>query len=375
MEVTVQRQALEDALRVVRFAKPGSASQGSIPILGCVRLCAEGGRLAVRCTDIDTTAEVKVDAEVSGEGVAVLPAKTFFDLVRILPDGPVVLKKEGNGAAISYDGSQTLLNGYPAEMFPEPPDAAADVEFVMSGEKFKEMFRGVSYAVGTDRSKPMFTGVFFDLKGGRFRMVATDTYRLAYKEVAVQTDEEAQAIVPGAALEKTISLLSGETVVLSLGKTYLKASTVDATVTLRLIAGVFPNYENIIPREYRTEAIIDRNKLEDALKRAVLLTDEESRVAQFVFRNGALAIETRSPLGMLKENIPVELNGEDMDLYFNCVYLLDALKSFETEKVALKLTGPLSAALVLPSDQEAGGVSLLLPARPKEEAPKEEAAA
>jgi DNA polymerase-3 subunit beta len=374
MEVTVQKQALEDALRVVRFAKPGSASQGSIPILGCVRLCAKEGRLAVRCTDIDSEAEIKVDAEVSGEGIAVLPAKTFFDLVRILPDGPVVLKKEGNGAAISYNGSQTLLNGYPAEMFPEPPDAAADVEFVMSGEKFKEMYGGVSYAVSSDRSKPMFTGVFFDLKGGRFRMVATDTYRLAYKEVAVQTDEEAQAIVPGVALEKTMFLLSGETVVLSLGKTHLKASTVDATVILRLIAGVFPNYENVIPREYRTEAIIDRNKLEDALKRAVLLTDEESRVGQFVFRNGVLAIETRSPLGMLKENIPVELNGEDMDLYFNCNYLLDALRSFDAEKAALKLTGPLSAALILPS-QEAGGVSLLLPARPKEEAPKEEAAA
>jgi len=373
MEVTVQKQALEDALRVVRFAKTGSTSQGSIPILGCVRLCAEDGRLAVRCTDIDTTAEVKIDAEVSEEGVAAIPAKTLFDLVRALPDGPVSLKREGNDLIFTYDGSRTLLKGYPAEMFPEPPAAATDVEFVMSGEKFKEMFRGVSYAVSADRSRPVFTGVFFDLKNGRLRMVATDTYRLAYKEASVQTDEEAKAIVPGAALEKMMSILAGETVVLFLGKTHLKASTVDATVTLRLIAGVYPSYETIIPREFRTEVLVDKNTLEDALKRAVLLVDEQP-MARFVFQDDALVIKTESSLGTLKENIAVKTLGENMDLHFNCAYLLDALKSIGTEKAVLKLTSPLSAALVLPMDQ-GGTLSLLLPARPKEEAPKEEAAA
>lgn len=308
---------------------------------------------------------MKIDAETGAEGVAAIPGKTFFDLVRALPDGQVTLTREGNNLIIAYNNSQTMLNGYPAETFPEPPAAATDVEFVMSGEKFKEMYRGVSYAISNDKSRPVFTGVLFDLKGGRLRMVATDTHRLAYKEASVQTDEEAQAVVPGGALDKTVSLLSGETVVLSLGRTYLKASTVDATVTLRLIAGVFPSYENIIPKEFRSEIIIGRGKLEDALKRAVLLADE-TPVARFVFQDGALLVEMGSSLGSLKESLAVEKTGDNMDLYFNCAYILDAIRCIETEKVVLKLTSPLSAALVLPSDQN-NSLSLLLPARPKEE--------
>ena len=360
MQVTIQKSALSEILSVSRFAAPKSAA---LPALEGVLLKAENGRLTACCTTIDTMAEASADAEVAREGAVLLPAKIFVDLVKVLPDGPVTLTKEENDVLVSYDGSRTMLRGYPAEQFPEPPSAEGDVEFVLSGEKFRDMLRGVSYAALADKTRPIFTGVLFELKNGRLRLVATDTHRLAWKEANVQTEGEARVIVPCTELEKAVALLAGETVVVSLGKTHVNISAADAGVTLRLIAGVYPDYEKVVPGNFISEIKVDKNRLEDALKRIILFLDAEP-VVHFVIKEDTLTASHTSAGGSVNEKLNIEKSGADVEIRFNCHYLLEALRIVNTEKTLLKLTGPRSAALIYPAG-ESGGLSLLLPAIPK----------
>ncbi len=363
MKLTVPRQDLADA---VAWATRVAGARATLPALTGVLLSAADGRLVLRATDLEVTAEVGVDARIAEPGTVLLAARLLAQLVARLPAGDVTLADDGDRVRIECGRARFRVRRIPAEDFPMPP-ALGDgaIEGTVKAHAFSRLVTqvGRAAAAGED-ARAVLTGVNLEAADGRLTAAATDTYRLAARSVAFERAVEGSAIVPARALaevDRAIAAGGGDvTVVLDAGQAQFRVG--DRTLTTRLVEGPFPNYRSLLPDASEVTVVVDRAALTEALQRAQVVASAAANTpVQLSFTEGGLELQVQnSEAGDATEQLAAEVTGGPLDIAFNPRYLADGLEAAGTERVRFELRDGLRAAVIRPEGEDVDDLTYLL---------------
>lgn len=369
MNFSSNKEGLLNALQIVQRAV---SLKNPLPILSGIKFEAGESGVIISATDLELGISCSFQAEVFATGQAVLPAKVITELIRRIPDVPIFFKADPmNGSVtVQYGQSEANINGYPVEEFPDFPLPAGDIKFSMQGEDLRELIRQVLFATAKDENRPLYTGVLFEIVSGDINVVATDTHRLAWRKISLDKtgDININLIIPGKILNE-LARVTGSSdlpVEITAAENQVIFNAGEVCLVSRLIGGNFPNYRQVIPKEYISRIRLKARDLAESSERAALLTREGSPIIKINISDNSLVVSVNTEAGRVREEMPVFQEGENLQFAFNARYLNDALKAIGTEEVVLEFTGPLSPVILKPVG-EMEYLSLLLPVRLREE--------
>ena len=365
MKIVTSKEVLNNAIQLVQRAV---SLKNPLPILAGIKFETRDDHVFLTATDLDIGIRCSFQAEIIEQGNAVLPAKYVGELVRRLPEVPVFIEADldTGGVTIKYGQSETRINGYPPEEFPELPLPEGLDTFTLPGELIKEIIKQVVFAAGNDENRPVFMGVLFELNENELQVAATDTYCLAWRRVILENsgDTAINLIIPGKTLNELSRIISGNDQPIEVTVTKNQILFVAGNVWLisRLIEGEFPKYKQVIPKDYVLKVRLKTKELLDAAERASLLAREGSPVIKFDISGNILIVSAYSEAGRVHEELPVFQEGEPLQIAFNARYLGDVLKAVGSEEIIIEFTGPLSPGIIKPAGEKEY-LSLLLPVR------------
>lgn len=362
MKLMIHRGALVEGLTL---ASGVVLSRTPKPVLTCVKLQAGKsggtGTLNIVATDMEMTLQYSLtQVDIAEEGMALIPAAKLNDIVNNAPDDTLAVSTEQDKTTIQGGDSLFKIFGYNPDEFPPIVPFEGEPDFSLPAGTLKNLIDRTRFAAAREMSRYAFNGVLFERKGKTLSLVATDGNRLALTKAEVQAAEphDVSVVVPIKAINLLDRLLTDPDQVVGLqfkenrlfaritagelGETKegAAASQEQATafMSTSLVEGAFPPYEAVIPKDSDKKVTLGREQFASAVRRAALLTNEESRGVRLSFSKSALSISSRSPeMGEAKIDLPVDYDGEDIAIGFNPAYLTDALKVCETEEVTLEM--------------------------------------
>jgi DNA polymerase III subunit beta len=339
------RDELSEALQVI--GRTVSARPG-IPALSGVLMNATGGELVLAATDLEVSAQLRVPVQVQTEGVALVPARLVADMVKSFEQAPVEFDAEDGQARVVCANYEGTIRCLPAEDFPVLQEPGGIRVSVNAGE-FGATVAQVARAASRDEARPLLTGVLLEVSREGVTMVATDSYRLALRDLTATAEGEAKALVPERALSEAgrgaLAEEKGEVeLFLEAGSVAFRVGTL--TLTSRLIEGEFPAYRALLPEDYESRLTASRQQLLDAVRRVGLLARESSPV-KMEFNALGVRLSSSSPdLGGAVEVVEAQYEGTEMTAAFNPTYLSDGLTAVTGERVVVEVRDGLKPALV-----------------------------
>ena len=352
MELTLSKADLNKALLITQSVVERKTT---MPILSNVLLSASENHLRISSTDYEITAFMSVKAKVVSTGSTTVSAKVFSDIVRELPDGDIMLKvSEGERLEISAKKSNFKMVGVSAEEYPSLPGIASEVNGRIGSMQLLEMINKTLYAVSQDETRFNLNGVCFEIasakkSGSALRMVATDGHRLAMITRPIENlSFTERIIVPKKGLAEIRKILDPETdrpIGIDVKDGFLLIESADAKISMRLIDGEFPDYNQVVPSKPGILATIPSEELAQAMKRVALMVTDKAKGVRLDFSKGALQISSSSPeLGEAREVLEIVYQGVDLSIGFNAKYLLDMAQSLEEKaNLVMELNGELGA--------------------------------
>ena len=362
MKFRCERDVLVEALTIVGRAV--SSRGGSLPVLTGVRAQLQGDALQLTGTDLELTIAVTITVAGQGDGTAVIPARLFSDVVRSLGAGAVNVSVDDDSAHITAGRSDFSLRVIPPEEFPRPTEPEGQ-EVSLPARSFAQALRQVVPAASSDESRPILTGVLLAAEGDGVRLVATDSYRLAVRDLAgaAVLAEGQTVLLPSRALGELARLLANaEMVTLRLGERDASFETTGVRLTTRLIEGEFPNYRGLIPKGHPNRLTVGRDVMLDALRRVRLLAREATPVRLSMSADGLELVAVTQDVGQAQETLDASYVGEDLTIAFNPEYLADGLDVTTGEEVVLESMDGRNPAVLRPVGSD-DFLYLLMPVR------------
>jgi len=362
----------EDLLFAVQTVQRAVSPKNPLPILSGIKFETEGDLLIVSATDLEIGIKCSVKAEILENGSAVLPARYITELIRRLPDVPVFIKSDSltGSVTVNYGRSETVINGFPVEEFPDLQIPAYEVGFDISEDILKEVIRQVVFAAGTDENRPVFTGVLLEINEGEMQMVATDTHRLAWRKLKLKDcgGIYINVIVPGKTLNELGRIIGQreKLVRVTLNDNQIFFDMGNVCLVSRLISGKYPSFHHVIPQEPVCRVRLKTRELAESAERAALLIPESTPVIKLFLEDDTLVISVSTAAGRVYEEIPVYQEGEPVQVAFNARYLIEILKVIECDEIDIEFSGPLSPGIIRPAGDK-DYLYLLLPVRIRED--------
>jgi DNA polymerase-3 subunit beta len=362
-----ERDVLIDALSTAGRAVTGRG--GALPVLSGVRVDIADGRLRVVGSDLDLTIRTEVEVAAGEGGSTVLPSRLINEIMRSLDPGAVDIEIDGEEARISAGRSQFTVRTLPVDDFPHLPEPSGE-EVSVSAADLSAGLRQVVMAASGDDARPILTGVLLTAEEGGLRLVATDSYRLAVRDLpdATVLGEGQKVLVPSRALGELIRVLGQATdVKVRLGErdvTFDVDPGNGASVQLntRLIEGEFPNYRQLIPASYPNELTVDREVFLDAVRRVKLMAREATPL-RLTQREGSLELmAVTQDVGEAHEEVDAVYNGTELTVAFNPDYLIAGIEAAPGDEVKLQTVDALKPA-VLRATEGSDYLYLLMPVR------------
>jgi len=332
----------------------------TIPILSNLLCEAKGNRLTITATDLELSIRTSCEAKVKKDGAGTIPAKKLLELVRLLPDEEIRFKLlENHWMQITCDRRNYKLVGMSKDNFPALPDFPHALVKIPA-KLLAAVIAKTTFAISLEESRYTLNGALLVVKPNSLTMVATDGHRLAM----VETDHkfeglstETRVLVPKKAMNEVQRLAaeSGDdaTVEFAQDESHLFFQFGRRLLTCRKLTGQFPNYEAVLPRDVNKTVSIERNELQDALRRVSQLADQRSHAVKFVLAKEGLEISASSPeYGEAKEAIEKDYKGEPISIGFNAQYLLDFLAAAPDGPISFELKDEQSAGQLRPLGDE-----------------------
>ncbi|ACA56965.1 DNA polymerase III subunit beta [Clostridium botulinum] len=347
MKITCQKNILLEGISIVQKAVTGKST---LPILSGILIRANKNELVLTGSDMDLSIETKVKANILEEGTIVLDARLFGEIIRKLPNDLIEINTlEDNSIEIICQNSRFNLIYMNPDEFPNPPIINENMIFSIDENKLKNMIKGTIFATAQDETRPILTGVLFQIKDKMLNLVALDGYRLALRSEVVDNDNTINAVIPGKTLNEVSKILEedNENVNITFTPNHILFSIGETKIISRLLEGEFISYKSIIPEEYNLKIIAKRLELLNSIERASLMAKEgNTNLVKFDFSNDKIVITSNSQLGMVREELKVVLQGEDLQIAFNSKYLLDVLKTMEDDEVVLEFSSSVSPCII-----------------------------
>lgn len=376
MKFEIMRERLLDGLSDVMKAV---SSKTTIPILTGIKLEISEQGLRLTGSDSDITIQTFIATEENGEqvmrvieeGSIVLQARVFNEIIRKLPTNDVEIEVNDHYQTHIRSGkSEFHLIGLEPSEYPLLPEIQDDREFIIPADLLKSIVRETVFAVSTSESRPVLTGVHWEVKNGELICVATDSHRLARRKVVLEQlpEGEYSVVIPGKSLNELSKIIgdSSEPVHIVMTKQQVLFKTEDVLFYSRLLEGNYPDTSRLIPNEYKTTVTMNGKALLHAIDRASLLAREERHnIVRFTSLEGnVVEISSSSPeVGKVEEEIQAtSIDGEELKISFSAKYMMDALKAIEGQDVVVQFTGAMRP-FILKSVHDDAILQLILPVR------------
>ncbi|HSV13156.1 MAG TPA: DNA polymerase III subunit beta [Tepidisphaeraceae bacterium] len=352
MKVICNRGALLEALTVTSNVVQARTPK---PVLQCVKVVAADDRLTIAATDLEVAirySDSQVQIEQPGE--TLVPADKFRDIVRESVDDTLSIEvsteKDGAGgtfANIRGQDSHFKIFTQKASDFPPVPDFEGEADFELPGGQLKQLIGQTIFAAAKEPGRYNFNGVLTVTKGKKINLISTDGRRLAMAKGDLATDrlekDGSKVIIPSKALNLIDKLIDDpeEMVGFQVRENQVIFHTSSATLTSNLVEGQFPPYEDVIPKDTDKKMSAATADFLSAIRRAALLTTEESRGVKMQFSKKGLVLTSRSPeAGEATINFACKYEGSDVEIGFNPAFLTEALRVVDSDEISLEMTAP-----------------------------------
>lgn len=367
MKVTIDQKDLAEA---VAQASRAVSNRATLPVLSGLRISANG-KVEVAATDLELTSTVAVDVESDEEGTVIVPGKMFAAMVKNLKGQTIRLYSGDGEVELQGDRATYRVKALATDDYPSLPiDSITDAValFTLDAATFASAIAQTVRAASGDESRQVLTGVSLEVEGDRVTMVATDSYRLAVREMPCQhrtplerPAERVTKILPARALAEVGRLLKkADSVQVQVGSNLATFRVGGVTIGARYIEGEFPNWRQLIPASYPNLLTVDRIEAIEVAKRVSLMAQNNLPVKLRMGRE--LEISAHTPdIGEASETFPAEYSGEEMVIAFNPQFLVDALTICEGDRVTIETSDGLKPAVI--SGASADFRYLLMPVR------------
>ena len=369
MKFRCERDSLVEVLTTAGRAVSSRTSTSMA--LGGVRIESLGNHLGVVGTDLDLTVHASTEAIGISDGVCVAPAKLLADIVRSLEPGAVTIESEGDKIEIGAARSRFSLRTFPVDDFPSLPEPPQPATFLPAAN-LASALRQVVRAASSDDARPLLTGVLIAAEGSGIRLVATDSYRLAMRDIdgSDAFTDSSQILVPARALAELQKLSAlGMTakdeaswrstdgqnhkdrpvpaIGLSIGDHDVTFTAGDVKVSTRLLDGSYPDYRQLIPAEYPNRLHVGKDSLLDALRRVRLLVRDNTTPVRLSMRSGGVDLTVVSQeVGDASETVDADFDGSELTIAFNPTYLIDGVEAVSGDEVLLETVDATKPATV-----------------------------
>ncbi len=346
MKFRCEREILAEALTTA--GRAATNRSGTLPVLSGVRMDVSDGQLTVTGTDLELTIRLSVPVHSDRDGSAVVPARLVGDIVKALPAGAVEVAVTDDEMSISAGRSQfsvrpLSLSDYPAQV---ETDAAP---VTLSSQQVGEALRQVVRAASTDDARAVLTGVLVASEDDGLKMVATDSYRLAVRDLPQSSMLAAgqKVLVPGRALAELQRVLSSDAELsVRLGAREAVFEVGGTRLTTRLIEGEYPNYRNLLPSSYPNQLTVGREALMEALRRVKILAQDSTPVRLALGGDTLRLTAITQDVGNAHEEIDATYAGTEMTVAFNPDYLTAGVEAVEGDEVTLSTLDPMKPAVL-----------------------------
>ena len=327
----------------------------SLPILNNILFKTDQGRLRISGTNLEMAVNTWVAGKVEEEGEITIPAKLVSEYIHNLAAEKVTLKTEKLTLKIEGENTETHIKGLPAEEFPLIPDTGEEVFGKLDGEVLKKAISEVVFAAAYSEAQPEISGVLFRFSGNNLELAATDRYRLAESRVNMEqaAPEEKQIIVPARAVSEIGRILGQGVVEIFLREGQACFKNQETEIITRLIDGQYPDYKQIIPTSFSSQAEFDRVALSQAIKAASLFAADNNNIElEFLPGKELVVAAASAQVGDSRIRVAGDVGGTKNKIIFNYRYLLDCLNILPDEKVVLKVISETAPVAIAPAKRQ-----------------------
>ncbi len=360
MKLQVTQENLNRALGTV--ARVANA-RNPLPVLANVLLRTSNNRLSIAATNLDIAITQYIGAKISEEGSITVPARLMQDFISSLPAGVIDLVLEDAQLHITTEQYNSAINGIVADDFPVMPTIAGGQSWTMSAPLLKKALQQVVFAASGDESRPVLTGVLLHTVDGRLYMAATDSYRLAEKDLG-PNKADINMLVPASAMQDLLRIVGDveEDVAVTHDDQQVLFRTGDIELVARLLEGKYPDYRKLIPKEFAVRAQLKRADLINVTKVSSLFARESAGSVTIEVDEASGKLSIRSIASQLGENTATaggKITGSG-SITLNSRYLLDALQVLSSDEVIFGFNGKLEATM-LTDAKDAGYNHIIMP--------------
>jgi len=367
MKFSCEKALLQSAISV---AAKAVSTKSTIPAMEGILLEAANG-LRLTGYNLETGIRTSVAADVREEGVLVLSARLFGEIIRKMPDDVVVFESKDLNVHISCGMSQFNIMAIDPEDFPELPTVNDQNTVTLPQQALGSMIRQTLFAVSDNESRPIHTGSLFEIEGDTLTVVSVDGYRLALRKEPLDSHtgpDNFSFVVPGNALGEVERICgdNAENVVINQGDRHILFQMGDTILVSRRLEGEFLAYKQAIPRNNTIKVEgVTKTLLTSIDRVSLIITDKLKSPLRCTFGDGNLTITTKTGYGDATDTCPIEGDGQNLEIGFNNRYLMDALKAAPAEKVRLELSSSVAPCVILPAEGEETFLYMVLPVRLK----------
>ncbi len=363
MKVTVLQENLARGLGIVsRAVSPRS----TLPVLSNILIATDEGRLRLSATNLEMGITCWIPARIEEDGSTTVPARTFADLVNTLPGEQVALSLDQHTQTLNVrSGTSTNdIKGIDAQEFPPFPAPEMEEALQLNVADFKEMVQQVAFAASVDEARPVLMGVLLNVQGDQLEMAAADGFRLSVRRASLASPapQPLNVIIPARALSelaRIASLSDGQNAIsmfVPQGRGQVIFRIKDVELVSQLIDGTFPDYQQIIPRSYKSRTLLSTASLLKACKQAEIFAREGSNVARLNIKPAESDMApseveisaTSEETGKNETIVEATVDGSGVLIAFNVKFLREALEVIKTPNVALETTAPNTPGVLRP---------------------------
>ena len=338
MEFTCNKDNLIEAISMVQRAIP---TRTSVPVLEGI-LIEVGEELKLTGNDTELGIEYEVPAVIEDIGSIVVDSKSFGDIIRSLPDMYVTMKTVNDTMVnISCGSFKANIKTMNPDGYPNVIAIDSNREYVIKGKDLRSLIKQTIFAVSQDDMRPILKGEFMEVTGKSINFVAIDGYKMAMKSLPRENDVPTGVVIPARILNETAKFIKedDEDITIAMNDNQIMFKTRDFMIVSRLLKGEYLNYRSMIPREFKTEVVVNCKDIVSVIDRATkMMTDERKFPLMMNISESGIVISANAEHGDSKELVSADVTGDDIVLGFNSRNILDSLKAIDEAEIKISFT-------------------------------------
>lgn len=365
MQFEVAKQTLLKAISNVNGAVE---KKNTIPVLQNIKIDAKDDKVVLAATDMDILVTSSFNCDMKKGGTTTVPAQMFFDIVRKIPDGAIMISQEKDSILQIKSGkSKYNLPCIDATEFPNLSEGELGEEISVEADKLIEMIDKTRFAISNDETRYYLNGLYLQgLKrdsGFELRCVATDGHRLALSFMPVNLKTPFGVIIPRKSVAEIRRIVDGsKTVKIAVSRVKIKVISNQATLVSKLIDGEFPDYDKVLPKDNSRIAVINKKEFFDAIDRVSTVATDKHRSIKLTLESGKMNLQVSTNDGSFAyEELDINFSEDKIEAGFNSRYLLDVVGQVSKDELLMRFKDGNAPALL--EAKEMNSVFVIMPVR------------